>query len=99
MVGTVVDITDRKQLEADLRHHAAELQRILETIGEGFVAFDTEFRCVYVNPPAARKLGRTPVELIGQTPWDMFPDELTRDSRPILEAAVRDGTPRSTKSR
>src|SRR4029434_9883854 len=28
MVGTVVDITERKQLETELRHHAAEVERI-----------------------------------------------------------------------
>ena len=29
MLGTVVDITDRKRLEAELRHHASEVERIL----------------------------------------------------------------------
>jgi PAS domain S-box-containing protein len=31
LLGTVVDITDRKRLEDELRHHAAEVERILET--------------------------------------------------------------------
>jgi PAS domain S-box-containing protein len=48
MLGTVVDITDRKRLEAELRHHASEVERILESIGEGFVAFDREFALVSI---------------------------------------------------
>jgi len=93
MLGTVLDITDRKRLEAELRHHAAEVERILETIGEGFVSFDRQFRYVYVNAPAARMLGRSPEELIGQTPWDVFPAEATRESQRILEAAAVSGVP------
>jgi len=38
MLGTVVDITGRKRLEAELRLHAAEAERILGTIGESNAA-------------------------------------------------------------
>jgi PAS domain S-box-containing protein len=93
MLGTVVDITERKRLEAELRHHATEVERILESIGEGFVAFDREFRYVYVNPSAATMLGRTREELVGRIPWEIFPDEATRDSKRILDAALLDGVP------
>lgn len=93
MLGTVVDITERKRLEADLRHHATEVERILESIGEGFVAFDCEFRYIYVNPSAAAMLGRAREELVGRMPWEIFPEEATRDSRRILEAALAGGVP------
>ena len=93
MLGTVVDITDRKRLEAELRHHAAEVDRILETIGEGFVSFDREFHYEYVNLAAARMLGRSREDLIGRTPWEIFPEETTRKSRRLLEAALEDGVP------
>ena len=93
MLGTVVDITDRKRLEAELRHHASEVERILESIGEGFVAFDRDFRYVYVNPPAAAMLGRAREELVGRTPWEVFPEEATKDSRRMLEAALVSGVP------
>ena len=93
MLGTVVDITERKKLEAGLRHHADEVERILESIGEGFVTFDNEFRYVYVNPPAARMLGRPREELLGRIPWEIFPEETTSDSRRRLEAARAGGVP------
>jgi PAS domain S-box-containing protein len=95
MLGTVVDISDRKRLEAELRHHAAEVERILESIGEGFVAFDREFRYVYVNPPAARMLGRSREELVGRIPWEIFPAETVKDSKRLLEAALLGGVPTS----
>jgi PAS domain S-box-containing protein len=95
MLGTVVDITDRKRLETDLRHHAAEVDRILASIGEGFVAFDREFRYLYVNDPAERMLGRARAELLGQRPWDIFKPETVRASRDRLEAAMASAVPTS----
>jgi PAS domain S-box-containing protein len=92
MLGTVVDISHRKRLETELRHHAAEVERILESIGEGFVAFDRELRYIYVNQPAERMLGRPRADLIGQRPWDVFPPETVRTSRQMLEAAIESGT-------
>jgi PAS domain S-box-containing protein len=93
MLGTVVDITERKRLEPELRHHAAEAERILESIGDGFVAFDREFRYVYLNPPAARMLGRPREELVGRIAWEIFPEQTTGESRRILEAALASGAP------
>lgn len=93
LLGTVVDITDRKRLEAELRHHAAEVERILETIGEGFVALDKQFRVVYVNQLAERMLGHPRAELSGRTPWEVFPDELIREYMQHFETALRTGQP------
>jgi PAS domain S-box-containing protein len=91
MLGTVVDISDRKRLEGELRHHAAEVERILESIGEGFVALDREFRYVYVNRAAEQMLGHLRTDLIGRIPWDVFPAESIRASRQQLEAASAAG--------
>jgi PAS domain S-box-containing protein len=93
MLGTVVDITARKQMESDLRHHVAEVERILGSIGEGFVAMDREFRYVYVNPIAERMLGRSRDELLGRAPWDLFSAEDVRESRQRLQAIRASGQP------
>jgi PAS domain S-box-containing protein len=92
MLGTVVDISDRKRLEAELRHHVEEVERVLESIGEGFVALDREFRYVYVNQAAEQMLGRPRAELIGRTPWEAFGEEAAREFRGQLEAAMGTGT-------
>ncbi len=38
MLGTVVDITDRKRLEGELRHHAAKVERVLGTVADAEAA-------------------------------------------------------------
>jgi PAS domain-containing protein len=91
LIGTVLDITERKRLEAELLHHAAEVERLLETIGEGFLALDRELRYTYVNPAAEEMLGRSRSELIGRAPWDLFPAEMVRESTQQLEMALASG--------
>ena len=47
--------------------------RPADEIGEGFEAFDWEYRYVYVNAVTLRRLGRTLDELLGRTPWEVIP--------------------------
>jgi PAS domain S-box-containing protein len=50
-----------------------ELQATLESIADGFAAFDSQWRIVYLNPAAESLLGRPAAELLGQSHWDAFP--------------------------
>jgi PAS domain S-box-containing protein len=92
LLGTVVDITDRKRLEDELRHHADEVERILESIGEGFIALDRDFRYVYVNGAAERMLDTPRAEMLGRRPWEVFPAEIISAARRHIEAAMQSGT-------
>jgi PAS domain S-box-containing protein len=47
---------------------------ILESISDGFNAFDREWRYTYVNAAAARLTGKRPEELLGRVFWEMWPD-------------------------
>ncbi|MGE3512157.1 MAG: MASE1 domain-containing protein [Vicinamibacterales bacterium] len=85
-------VIERKRLEEELRHHATEVERILQSIGEGFVAFDHELRYVYVNQPAERMLSRARGALLGRHPWDVFPPEAVPITREQLHAAATSGT-------
>jgi signal transduction histidine kinase/integral membrane sensor domain MASE1/ActR/RegA family two-component response regulator len=57
MLGTVVDITDRKRLEADLRHHVAEVDRILASMEQAKAAAeDGQHRLSEANRELARRV-------------------------------------------
>jgi PAS domain S-box-containing protein len=45
----------------------------LESISDGFNAFDREWRYTYVNSAAAIMLGRAPQELLGKNLWELWP--------------------------
>ena len=52
-----------------------ELQsKILESITDGFVAFDKKWCYTYVNSNAARILRKSKEELLGKVCWDIFPE-------------------------
>ena len=76
-VGTIVDITERKQADALLREANARVEMILESITDNFFGFSHDWRFTYLNTHAAeqlRKLGKDPARIIGNVMWDEFPE-------------------------
>jgi two-component system cell cycle sensor histidine kinase/response regulator CckA len=67
------DLTGRKQAEEQLAAEYRKNTAILESISDGFNTFDREWRYTYVNPPAARMVGKTPEELLGKVIWELWP--------------------------
>ena len=63
---------------ARVRREAGErVRHILESITDGFVALDREWRFIYLNrhaEPSLQRLGRTRQELIGRSIWVEFPE-------------------------
>ncbi|HSL72020.1 MAG TPA: PAS domain S-box protein, partial [Longimicrobiales bacterium] len=60
------------------RKARASISTILESITDGFVAIDRDWRFTYVNSAAEKMLGRSRAEMVGQLTWDVLPG--TRDS-------------------
>lgn len=58
-----------------LRREAMQrrVRNILESITDGFVALDHEWRYIYVNQNAETQLHKQRAELIGKTIWEVFP--------------------------
>ena len=50
------------------------LESLLHSIDEGFVVFDQDWRCRYVNDRAAELLGQPAASMVGKAMWDLFPD-------------------------
>ncbi len=61
---------------------------ILESIGDGVVVIDADWRFTYVNPQTERFLGRLREQLLGHSLWDAFPETLeTAFARQFQRAA------------
>ena len=73
--GILVDITERKLAEDELRKSEEKFRRIVETAGEGFLLMDENLRIVDVNEAYSRLLGYSREELIGKTPLDLATDD------------------------
>jgi PAS domain S-box-containing protein len=62
-VGT--DITERKKAEEQVRV-------TLESIADGFIAFNADWQFIYVNAAAERLLGVSRTEALGRSIWEVF---------------------------
>ena len=69
-------------LSAISRHEEAQrvsARRVidtLESITDGFVTFDAEWRFTYVNVEVERLLRKSRDELLGRSAWEMFPESV-----------------------
>ncbi len=73
--GILVDITERKQAEEELRKSEEKFRRIVETAGEGFLLMDENLRIVDVNEAYCKLLKYSREELIGKTPLDLATED------------------------
>ena len=78
MLGTVLDITDRKQAEARVQADERRFREMLEDTLDG-VAVLVDGRIVYANPTLARTFGIEAREVIGMLPTSFLaPDDRER---------------------
>ena len=74
--GVVIDVTDRKQAEEAFRVADARAGALLESLNEGFVAFDRDWTFTYLNAAYERMIGVRREDLIGRNHWEVFPAAL-----------------------
>jgi PAS domain S-box-containing protein len=75
------------------RESEREIRAVLESITDGFVATDHEWRLTYVNAPA-ESLGRAGRdELLGKSLWDALPDLTPAAYRRCYEEAMTTTSP------
>ena len=73
------DISARKAAEENVRNaHRRAISELLESVTDGFVGFDRDWRYTHVNAAAARLSRKTPEELLGKVLWEVFPEAQAR---------------------
>ncbi|MDZ8221631.1 PAS domain S-box protein [Nostoc sp. ChiVER01] len=107
-VGAICqEITERKQAEVERqqlfeREQAARVEaeaakeqvtKILESITDGFLAFDSEWRFSYLNHEGSRTLGRSCEDLLGKNLWSEFPELANTSFGQLYQRAVALGMP------
>ncbi len=69
----LVRMRDKKRSLQELEGAHRRTVTILESIADGFVAYDRAFRFTYVNNEAERILGRSRNDLLGRSHWEALP--------------------------
>ncbi len=66
-------LAERNESRAALRDYARSMTGILENTTDGFLALDSDWKFIYVNPKAASLLDCSRDELLGESFWKKFP--------------------------
>jgi PAS domain S-box-containing protein len=73
-VGQIALLVERDRSEQKLHAEMRRSQHILETMNEGFVLMDRDFRILQINAEGLRIDGRREEEMIGRSHWEVWPD-------------------------
>jgi len=71
----------------------AHIANILESMGDAFVALDTEWRYTYMNQKAGQIFNRRPEDMIGKHIWTEFPEGIGQPFYKAYYKAVETQTP------
>jgi len=93
VLGMITDITELKRAEEAALSAKREMEALLASVSDGFVAIDNEWRFTYVNPAAERILGAPAALVIGRTSIDALGIKSDNVFNACYAAAKRDGEP------
>ena len=92
LLALLEDVTERRRLDEEQKRLTEQVRTILESVTDGFVALDRDWRYTYVNERAGELLGRSPEELIGKNIWEEFPDGIGQPFHAAYEQAMTERT-------
>lgn len=90
MHGVTRDITETKQAEITLRQSEQRLTTILESIGDGFIALDKNWKVTYWNRKAEELLYRKREDILGKNIRDEYNDPVTQRFYSRYETALQE---------
>ncbi|MBI4997115.1 MAG: diguanylate cyclase [Rhodocyclales bacterium] len=102
LTGIGMDITRRKQAEAEIARLSQWNELLLNSAGEGIYGVDLDGRCTFINPAAIAALGFSRQEVVGRNQHELFHHHRS-DGLPAPEAqcpvfqTLRDGIRREVE--
>ncbi len=94
ILGTYVDITERKRAERQLREDEQRLRSILETALDGFWSFDPRGKLLEVNEAACYLSGYSRDELLEMYVWDLDVQESQDEIMEHIQRIISSGSSR-----
>lgn len=70
----IYDVSENTKINGKLKGTIKQIGDLLESITDGFIALDKNFRYTYANKRVANMLGLAVKDMLGKHIWDLFPD-------------------------
>ena len=86
------DITAAKNADEELRRRTEQMNGLLESINDGFIALDHDLNYTYVNQRISSLVGIPSEDMIGRNIWQVFPDAVGSATYHAIENAHRERT-------
>ena len=89
LVGIIRDVTERKQAEEKIQKSEQLIRNILDTVDEGFIVVDREFRILTANKAYCGQVGESDASVIGRHCYEISHKTLRPCHEEGEECAVR----------
>ncbi len=98
--GVMVDVTDRKNAEAELRKREDRFRLLIENASDIVTVINAEGIIRFQSPSVTRILGYQPEEMVNRSAFDfLHPDDLSRVTSALKSAFANPGLPVSVEYR
>jgi PAS domain S-box-containing protein len=91
--GISIDITQRKEVEEALGESETTLRTLIEANPESFFLMNTQGMVLAANRVMARRLGKSPKEILGTSIYEHSPPAVARRRKVFLEQVAATGRP------
>ncbi|HEX8787277.1 MAG TPA: ATP-binding protein [Telluria sp.] len=97
MAGRIWSAVDLARAQAALREERNRSQVIVDSIAEGFMLFDAEFRVVQINPVGLRMAAMTEDQVLGHNHWEIWPEAEGSEGARMYREVMRERVPGSAE--
>ncbi len=88
--GIAVEVTDREQAQKAIAESDRRYESVLDSIADGFVAFDAQWRYTFFNSAAEKLTGLDRWNVLGKRIWDVFPELVGTEIEHWMKKAASD---------
>lgn len=88
----LVRIVERRRSVKEMERAHRQTVAILESITDGFIGFDRDFRFTYMNNEAEKTLGQSRDTLLGRNYWEAFPAMVGTEVERFFRQVMASGT-------
>ena len=91
MVGSMVDVSDRKRIDQELLDQRGRLKAIFDNAQDALFITNSDNRFLDANPAACQMFGYAREELLAREIWDLILEDLTDEYRRRIRALLLTG--------